>query len=136
MTEPSPKAGGCACGAVRFSTRGAPKRAGLCHCMTCRKAHAAAFNPFLVFAPDQVEVIGEVLAWESSPGYRRWFCPACGSRVFAVNAAGAGGAEYEISLGSYDEPGLFEPTYESWTLRREPWLRPLPGPQHARNRPA
>jgi hypothetical protein len=42
-------AGGCACGAVRFAVRGAPVRAGLCHCLTCRKAHAAAFNPFVVY---------------------------------------------------------------------------------------
>jgi hypothetical protein len=121
--------GGCACGAVRFSVRGAPLRAGLCHCMTCRKAHAAAFNPFLVFDPAQVEIAGELRAWRSSAGYERRFCPACGSRVLGVN-----GDEVELSVGSFDEPALFAPEYESWTIRREPWLRPLDVPQHDRER--
>lgn len=127
-TSREKRTGGCACGAVRFASYGDPKRGGLCHCMTCRKAHAAAFNPFLVFDAAQVEVEGEVKAWESSPGYRRWFCARCGSRVFADNG------EYEISLGSYDEPGWFTPQYESWIVRREPWLAPLAAPQFAENR--
>ena len=112
--------GGCACGAVRFSVRGAPVRAGLCHCLTCRKAHASAFNPFLVFAPDQVEVRGELTDWFSSPTYVRRFCPQCGSPV-----CGGDADEVEISLGSFDEPGLFEPQYELWVIRREPWLTAL-----------
>jgi len=73
--------GGCACGGVRFTIAGPPKRVGLCHCMTCRKAHAAAFNPFAVFAKEQVGVHGAVASWESSAGYLRQFCPTCGSRV-------------------------------------------------------
>lgn len=121
--------GGCACEQVRFSVSGAPKRAGLCHCLTCRKAHAAAFNPFLVFAPDQVTINGEMAAWESSPGYVRYFCGQCGSRVLAVNQGADGGEEYELSLGSFDEAGRFAPEYESWTTRREAWLPDLELPQ-------
>lgn len=92
--------------------------------MTCRKAHAAAFNPFVVFDADQVEFEGEMRAWESSPGYRRWFCPTCGARVYGENDG-----EVEISAGSFDAPGEFTPEYESWTARREPWQAPLPVPQ-------
>jgi hypothetical protein len=125
------RTGGCACGAVRFETRGEPDRVGLCHCMTCRKAHAAAFNPFVVFRTDQVEISGETSSWESSPGYDRRFCPRCGARV-------VGGAldegEYEISLGSFDSPGEFSPQYESWVTRREPWLPQLGVRQHPGNR--
>lgn len=97
--------------------------------MTCRKAHGAAFNPFVVFASPQVEVEGELAAWASSAGYERRFCPACGSRVIGVN-----GEEVELSLGSFDAPGLFEPQYESWVSRREPWLGPLHVPQHEQDR--
>ena len=102
------RTGGCACGAVRFTIFGDPVRGGLCHCMTCRKAHASAFNPFMVFTEEQVEITGEIMPWESSPGYVRWFCPRCGSRV-----VGGAEGEQEISLGSFDEPGQFTPQYES-----------------------
>ena len=123
------KEGGCVCGAVRFSVRGAPIRAGLCHCMTCRKAHASAFNPFLVFSPEQFEVDGELAEWSTSSQYRLRFCPTCGSRVY-----GGDGEEIEVSLGSFDEPGLFEPQYELWVGRREQWLAPLDIQQFSENR--
>lgn len=111
------RTGGCACGAVRFRVSGAARRAGLCHCLTRRKAHAAAFNPFVVFHANQVSVEGELASWESSPGYERRFCSRCGSRVINLN-----GAEIEVSAGAFDTPGLFAPQYESWTVHRESWL--------------
>jgi hypothetical protein len=122
--------GGCACGAVRIEVFAPPRRVGLCHCMTCRKAHGAVFNPFVVFARGDVKLRGEVQWWESSPGYRRAFCPGCGSRV-----AGASNDEYEISMGSFDEPGAFRPEYEVWISRRESWLAPLPLPQFTQSAP-
>ena len=121
--------GGCACGAVRFTTRGAPLRVGLCHCLTCRKAHASAFNAFAIFRADQVEISGESASWESSPEYDRHFCATCGSGVF-----GRDGEEIEVSLGSFDQPGLFEPQYELWIGRREPWVAALDVRQHEMNR--
>ena len=123
--------GGCACGSVRFVARGAPLRAGLCHCMTCRKAHAAASNPFVVFARDQVEIVGELRRWQCSADYERQFCPECGSRVFGGSDSLP---EIEISLGSFDDVGLVEPQYESWVIRREPWSVALNIPQHDRDR--
>jgi hypothetical protein len=97
--------------------------------MTCRKAHAAAFNPFAVFAKEQVVIDGDVASWESSAGYLRQFCPACGSRVANIN-----GAEVEVSLGSFDDPGVSTPHYECWIVRREHWLTPLAVPQYEGNK--
>jgi hypothetical protein len=121
--------GGCACGAVRFTVAGNPRRVGLCHCLTCRKAHASAFNPFAVFAPEQVEVAGELTDWQNSRGFVRRFCTKCGSQ-----AVGGDGEEIEISLGSFDQPRLFEPQYELWVIRREHWLEPLDVPQFDEDR--
>jgi hypothetical protein len=101
--------------------------------MTCRKAHAAAFNPFLVFRREQVDIEGSLQSWESSAGYERLFCSVCGSRVASLQSPGL---EIELSLGSFDEPGRFTPGYEVWITRREPWLPALPVPQHQGARPA
>ena len=121
--------GGCACGAVRFTARGEPERVGLCHCLTCRKAHAAAFFPFAVYRRERFEISGTTAAWSADGGYERRFCPACGARV-----AGLNGDEIELSLGGFDDPGQLTPQYESWVSRREPWLAPLDVPQWPRNR--
>lgn len=121
--------GGCACGAVRFTVTGAPHRAGLCHCLICRKAHSAAFNFFLLFAHSQVEIRGELKDWKSSANYVRRFCPTCGSRVCGVDEK-----EIELSIGSFDDVGRFQPQYEIWVKHREPWLNALDVPQFIENR--
>jgi hypothetical protein len=126
--------GGCGCGKVRFVARGEPKRVGLCHCLDCRKLHAAPFMAFAVFEHDAVTVTGAMSCFESQPGYRRRFCAACGSQVIG---ALDGSTEVELKHGSFDEPGLWAPSYELWTIRREPWLGEMPGliHRHAGNRP-
>ncbi|MEM9141254.1 MAG: GFA family protein [Pseudomonadota bacterium] len=120
-------AGGCLCGAVRFVARGKPRRTGLCHCLDCRKHHGAAFYAAASFPASAVQIAGET---QNRDG--RHFCPSCGSSVFAVT-----GDEIELHLGAMDHPGQFKPTYELWTIRREPWLSPLPdADQYPRDRDA
>lgn len=121
--------GGCACGDVRFTIRGAAKRAGLCHCTTCRRAHASVFNAFVVFKRADVQWTGTLRSWESSRGYERCFCARCGSRVIAFS-----GDEAEVSMGSMDVVGWFAPQYESWCIHREPWCAPLAVPQSLLNK--
>jgi len=60
----------------------------------------------------------------------RFFCPRCGSSVFARS-----GDEIEICLGALDACDRLTPTYESWVVRRESWLPPFPLPRrHERDR--
>jgi hypothetical protein len=115
--------GSCACGKVRFEARGEPYRVGVCHCLTCRKAHGAPFNFYAVFPPEAVTVEGEVLVFESSERARRYACRSCGAPAYSTY-----GRDDELYLypGSFDDPGLFAPTYELWTIRREPWLPDFP----------
>ncbi len=124
--------GGCACGALRFEARGEPLHVGLCHCMTCRRRHGAPFNAFATFASAQVRWQGPELRWRSGEQSFRLGCAVCGSPIFWADDAG----EFvELHLGSLDEIGTLAPQYEIWTLRREPWLPPLPVPQYERDRP-
>lgn len=109
--------GGCLCGAVRIAAAGRPLRVGLCHCLDCRKHHGALFHASAIFPEGAVTVSGETRAFRG-----RFFCPVCGSSVFSRSEG-----EIEVHLGALDEPGAFRPTYELWTIRREPWLPPFPG---------
>ena len=43
---------------------------------------------------------------------------------------GRSGDEIEVSLGAFDAPDRFTPTYELWTVRREAWLPPFPLAHH------
>jgi len=108
--------GGCLCGAVRFRASGPPLRVGLCHCLDCRKHHGALFYAAAMFPAAAVHRSGEARAFRG-----RAFCPLCGSSVWAVT-----GDEVELHLGALDDPGVFQPTYELWTCRREPWLPEFP----------
>ncbi|MEZ5798603.1 MAG: GFA family protein [Paracoccaceae bacterium] len=112
----APETGGCLCGAVRFAATGRPSRVGLCHCLDCRKHHGAPFHAAATFPAQAVTLSGETRAWGD-----RHFCPACGSPVF-----GHFGDEIGLNLGAFDRPGAFRPSYELWTIRREPWLAALP----------
>ncbi|BBK44754.1 hypothetical protein STVA_47740 [Allostella vacuolata] len=124
--------GGCACGAVRFQADGDLHRAGICHCMTCRKVSGSAFNAFVVYPRSAVRIGGETTAFHSSETGRRHFCPRCGAHVFALYD---GEEEIELHVGSFDEPNRFRPTYEAHVGRREDWLPALEGlPQFDGNR--
>ncbi|WP_298934600.1 GFA family protein [uncultured Ruegeria sp.] len=104
--------GGCRCGKLRVKATGQPYRVGLCHCLDCRKHHGAVFYAAAVFPEGAVEITGTSHSYAG-----RYFCPTCGSSVFART-----GAEVEIHLGCLDAPNQLRPTYEIWTVRRESWL--------------
>jgi hypothetical protein len=112
--------GGCLCGSVRIAATGAPRRVGLCHCLNCRKHHGALFFAAAMFPEAAVTIEGETRDYAG-----RFFCPRCGSSVFARS-----GDEIEVNLGSLDAPDQLEPTYECWTQRREAWLPPFPLARH------
>ena len=112
--------GSCLCGDVRITASGKPYRVGLCHCLDCRKHHGALFHASAVFPADAVAIKGETRNYEG-----RHFCARCGSSVYGVS-----GDEIELNLGVLDSPNQLVPTYELWTVRREPWLPPFPLRRH------
>ncbi len=121
----------CNCGAVRLEASGEPQRTGLCHCLTCRKETGSPFMAFGVWRSSDVKITGNTSSWRQTTDARH-FCPACGSRMFALTN---GSDEIEIRVGAFDEaPGSISPAYELFVGRRETWLAPLPVPQYQANR--
>jgi hypothetical protein len=80
----------CACGAVTMQLAGTVRSMFMCSCEDCQRAtgtgHSAAF---LVRAAD-VSVAGETKhyarAANSGATFARWFCPNCGTPLFAQSS--------------------------------------------------
>ena len=78
--------GGCACGAVRYETRGTPFPVGVCHCRYCQTRTGSAFGVSAYFDDDQITVTqGELTEYsfdtESGGSATNRFCPKCGTTV-------------------------------------------------------
>ena len=114
----------CNCGRVTIQTHGNPVRVGICHCAICRKEGGGPFAVIPIWRVEHVTIEGETASWTAKTDARH-FCPVCGSTLFSI-APGSG--EIELRLGVFDAaPTDLPPTYESWVIRREPWLPELAG---------
>ena len=118
LPEAKRRLGGCLCGAVRFETRGAPTLVELCHCADCRKASGGYAAHYGTWPVGQVRLRGRLASHAG-----RSFCPSCGSHV-----AHLAPQTVTVLLGTMDEaPNDLVPERELWTIRREPWVAPVPG---------
>ncbi len=115
----------CLCGDIRPTTSDNPYRAGICHCLDCRKHSGSLFGSFAIFPPEAVTVEGAAQAYQG-----RNLCPRCGPSVFSRSDD-----EIEVHPGAFDAPDQFRPSYELWTIGREASLPALPlRHSYARNR--
>ena len=94
--------GSCLCGGVKFEIIGPLKRVLNCHCSKCRKQHGAAFRSRArVRIEDFKWLQGEELVrfYQSSPGFYRGFCGACGSPIINKSSH----PEFGVPLGILDD---------------------------------
>jgi hypothetical protein len=115
------RSGSCLCGRIRYEVDGELGPIVNCHCRTCRKAHAAAFNTSARVARGQfrwTRGAEEVAGFESTPGKTRFFCSRCGSHL---RAAWDGASEVVLRVGSLDDDPGAKPRLHIWTSQRAPW---------------
>lgn len=117
------RAGGCACGAVRFEARGAPKFIANCHCLDCRRASGAAFSTWVGFDTPNVQWRGHRTVHASSPGVQRGFCAICGTPLSYSGKQWA--AETHLLIGSFDRNDDLVPDEDVNTGEKLSWVRVL-----------
>ncbi|HEY6131687.1 MAG TPA: GFA family protein [Halioglobus sp.] len=74
--------GGCLCGAVRFAVGEFSSAIFKCHCSKCRKAFGGASSAAAFAREDSftwLQGSNRVREFQSESGFRRRFCPDCGS---------------------------------------------------------
>lgn len=118
MTPGGPVAGGCRCGAVRFTSARA-LNVGYCHCGDCRKATAAPVSVFVEVDLASLEVTGEPAAYRT-PVVTRSFCGACGTPLAYADERLEG--RLWVMLGALDAPEAHVPTRHAFEAERLPWL--------------
>ena len=115
------RAGGCACGTIRFEARDAPVAIAICHCSMCRRAAGAPVVAWALF--DQADfafVRGEPGRRASSAGVERTFCRDCGTQL--TFAADFMSGLVDVTVASFDDPDAFPPQMHIWHDDRLSWL--------------
>ncbi|MBN7796284.1 GFA family protein [Parahaliea mediterranea] len=77
--------GSCLCGSVKYEIHGEVSDIVHCHCVTCRKAHGAAFSSVAAVKDSDFTLTSNhaLGAFESSKGKMRYFCSNCGTQIYA-----------------------------------------------------
>ncbi|MDF1792997.1 MAG: GFA family protein [Thalassobaculaceae bacterium] len=113
-------AGGCLCGEVRFSVTGAPARASICHCETCRRVTGGPVTGWGIWRRVAVDGLGETAVYSSSPDVTRRFCRTCGATVSFD--AESDPDSIALALGLLDRPEAFIPTDQTYVDSALPGL--------------
>jgi hypothetical protein len=124
--ESLPLTGGCNCGAVRYEVTEAPPAAGYCHCRRCQRRTGAAASASAFVSADAFRLVAGddvVKMWKPQDGGEKWFCPECGSAVFARNAVRP--EVVAVRMGTFDgDPGV-RPSLRVFVAYAAPW-EPIP----------
>lgn len=111
--------GGCICSAVRYEATADPLNQRVCHCRECQKAIGATFNARVLMRIEDVAISGPIGTFHSAESLERGFCSRCGTTIFSRRvSAGVIG----LTVGSLDDPSLFQPDMHIWVSSKQPWL--------------
>ncbi len=126
MAQATKRAGGCACGAVRYETVGDPVRISVCHCKACQLRSGSAFGIGCYFPRAAVTLAGGATrTYErvSDAGRRvaTHFCANCGTSVYwdpevLPNAIG-------IAAGTFDDTDWLDPKLHIWSKSAQKWFQ-------------
>jgi len=119
MNDQTSRHGGCQCGAIRYTTRGQPKRAMACHCTTCKQRTGSAYGVGVYFAEEAVDftsgkpAIFEFHSDTSGRWIRNELCQVCGTAVSWTLEMRPG--LRAIAGGTYDDPDWYRIEAHIWT---------------------
>ncbi len=117
--------GGCQCGAIRYSVKGEPTGASICHCRMCQKAGGAPFMAFAGVPLAQFRYTrGTPKFFASSAIAERGFCAACGT---PLSYRILGRDRISFTIGSLDEPDRVTPSEQIGVEAELPWFAGLAG---------
>jgi hypothetical protein len=116
--------GGCACGAIRYEAAAQPIFENHCQCRHCQKRSGTGHGSYLTFpSRADVTITGTATEWriagDSGNEKIHCFCPICGTPVYLTFAAMPD--LVAVHAASLDDPGRFNPSVVTYSIRGLPW---------------
>jgi len=117
-------AGGCLCGAVRYTVDADPTQATICHCRDCQRFSGSAFAALVRVAKEKLTINGTLKTFNSIGGsgnpILRHFCPECGSSI--AEETGSRPDFLVLNVGTFDNPAVAKPSREIFRDHALPWI--------------
>lgn len=118
-------AGGCRCGAVRYTVRIAgPPKIYCCHCRHCQTWSGSAFTEQALVPLAAIGAEGGVsefaLTREDGSVSTQFICTACHTRLWNVSSRWP--ALAALRAGTLDTAEILAPRLHIWTRRKQPWI--------------
>ena len=99
-------AGGCLCGAIRYTARPSHRKGYYCHCRMCQLAFGNTRAAFLNLRKDEVAWTTLPSLYASSKFALRGFCNHCGT---PLSFEYFDSERMDLSVGSLDDPAALTP---------------------------
>ena len=121
-----PLAGGCRCGAIRYTLADkAMPPVYCCHCRDCQTWSASAFSEQAVVRDGDLTVTAGkpmtyAFASPSGATSRQYVCGTCHTRLYNTNSARPG--IVLVRAGTLDASDTLEPRAHIWVKRKQPWI--------------
>ena len=120
-----PADGRCQCGRCRYTVNASPYVAYACHCMECQKLSSSAFASLMHVPSESVELtrgspVSRERIADSGNVLETWFCPSCGSTLFAQNSSRP--RVRTIHTGTLEHADDVEIDAHIWVKRKLPWV--------------
>ena len=99
-------AGGCLCGAIRYTARPSHRKGYYCHCRMCQLAFGNTRAAFLNLRKEEVTWFTPPRLYASSKFALRGFCNHCGT---PLSFEYPDSERMDLSVGSLDDPSAVSP---------------------------
>ena len=132
-------AGGCRCGAVRYTLDVADvPPIYCCHCLICQTGSGSAFAMQAIVDESTLHASGPIEAYRlaalSGADAAHMVCGTCHTRLWNTNSARPGLTI--VRAGTFDASDTLIPRLHIWTRRKQPWIVIAEGvPQFAETPP-
>jgi hypothetical protein len=120
------RAGGCLCGAVRYTVQWPPAAVATCSCKNCQRQAGSALSLLAVVPRAALEIKGELKTFvdtaDSGNAVERQFCPSCGSPIISDMQSARDQGIIFLKAGTLDEARDLVPTLHYWTSSAHGWI--------------